>query len=104
MVFSQENPDVTHAKDQLALPAETGSSSASSAHKMAEDDLAGLPRLDYRIPEHWKKLSIITFLFVLESSLVPVVFYYGLTRGTSLRPGISKPSPLAPPSSFPLLP
>lgn len=51
-------------------------------------ELPGLPRLRYRILDYKVKLSIIVFLLVLESSLLPIALYYGLVLGTTLRPGI----------------
>ncbi|SPQ23452.1 c71a3e63-283b-494b-9501-4cc53e3bde22 [Thermothielavioides terrestris] len=51
-------------------------------------ELPGLPRLRYQILEYKAKLSLIVFLLVLESSLLPISLYYGLVLGTTLRRGI----------------
>lgn len=51
-------------------------------------ELPGLPRLRYRILDYKLKLSIVVFLLILESSLLPISLYYGLILGTTLRPGI----------------
>ncbi|KAL2130766.1 hypothetical protein VTI74DRAFT_5965 [Chaetomium olivicolor] len=66
------------------------SSSTSSAVTGPVDfsELPGLPRLRYRILDYKVKLSIVVFLLVLESSLLPISLYYGLILGTTLRSGI----------------
>jgi hypothetical protein len=51
-------------------------------------ELPGLPRLRYRILEYKRKLFIVVFFLVLESSLLPVALYYGLVLDTNLRHGI----------------
>ncbi|KAK4168135.1 hypothetical protein QBC43DRAFT_228581 [Cladorrhinum sp. PSN259] len=53
------------------------------------DEYPGLPRLDYRILEYKTKLIIVVSLLALESSILPIALYYGLSKGTSLRSGIT---------------
>lgn len=52
------------------------------------DVLPGLPRLDYNLWHYKTKLSIIVFLLVVESSLLPIALYYGLWFHTTLRLGL----------------
>lgn len=52
------------------------------------EEYPGLPRLNYRILDYKVKLSIVVFLLVLESALVPIILYYSLAFTTSLRMGI----------------
>lgn len=51
-------------------------------------ELPGLPRLNYNLWDYKLKLSIVTFLLVLESSLIPLALFYGLWFRTTLRHGI----------------
>lgn len=55
-----------------------------------EYKLAGLPRLDYNILHYKTKLFIVTGLLLFEGSIAPVILYYALSLGTSLREGISE--------------
>lgn len=50
--------------------------------------LPGLPRLDYNLWHYKTKLSIIVFLLVVESSLLPIALYFGLFFHTTLRLGL----------------
>ncbi|KAK0744396.1 hypothetical protein B0T21DRAFT_325064 [Apiosordaria backusii] len=52
------------------------------------EEYPGLPRLNYRILDYKLKLSIIVILLVIESSLLPIILYYGISASTSLRPGL----------------
>jgi len=52
------------------------------------EEYPGLPRLNYRILDYKVKLSIVVFLLVTESALLPIALYYGLTLHTTLRHGI----------------
>ncbi|VBB80400.1 Putative protein of unknown function [Podospora comata] len=52
------------------------------------EEYPGLPRLNYRILDYKLKLSIIVALLVIESSLLPIILYYGISASTSLRPGL----------------
>ncbi|KAK4244824.1 hypothetical protein C7999DRAFT_34806 [Corynascus novoguineensis] len=61
---------------------------ASAGDPVDFDELPGLPRLRYRILDYKAKLSVVVFLLVLESSLLPISLYYGLVLGTTLRHGI----------------
>ena len=72
-----------------------GSSTPGSSTQGEEprEEPAGLPRLNYNLLEHKWKLSIVTFLLVLESSLLPIALFYGLWFGTTLRHGIRKSPP-----------
>ncbi|KAJ9145064.1 hypothetical protein NKR23_g5488 [Pleurostoma richardsiae] len=62
------------------------SESASSIAQTPE--VPGLPRLNYNLRDHKTKLSIVSTLLIVESSLLPIALYYGLWFGTSLRHGI----------------
>ncbi|KAI0841187.1 hypothetical protein F5Y06DRAFT_293675 [Hypoxylon sp. FL0890] len=71
-------------------PEESGGSSASSAHagKDRVDELPGLPRLNYKLLDHKKKLFLVGGLLVLEGSILPIVLFYPLWFDTNLRHGI----------------
>lgn len=81
-------------KREEAVPAvsERADHSAGSSTQGAEprEEVPGLPRLNYNLLEHKWKLGIVTFLLVLESSLLPIALFYGLWFGTTLRHGIRK--------------
>lgn len=55
--------------------------------KGLRQELPGLPRLNYNLWHHRTKLSIVTTLLILESSLLPIALFYGL-RYTNLRIGL----------------
>lgn len=58
---------------------------------MQEDaEVTGLPQLNYNPHNNKWKLYSVVFLFVLESSLLPIALFYGLWYGTNLRHGIRK--------------
>jgi len=61
--------------------------SANAATPGTDEVLPGLPRLNYNLWHYKTKLLIITSLLVIESSLLPIALYYGLSQ-TSLRSGI----------------
>lgn len=64
------------------------STSAVVADTQSDEVLPGLPRLNYNLWHYKTKLSIITFLLVVESSLLPIALYYGLWFHTTLRLGL----------------
>ncbi|KAI1658353.1 hypothetical protein F4813DRAFT_356557 [Daldinia decipiens] len=74
----------------LSGPDEPPDSSASSAtaSKDQSEELPGLPRLNYQILEHKKKLFLVGGLLVLEGSILPIVLFYPLWYYTTLRHGI----------------
>lgn len=81
--------------EKANLPSLGDSSTASSTTCAAAAgpvadfaEYPGLPRLRYRILDYKLKLAIVVFLLVLESSLLPIALYYGLTFHTTLRHGI----------------
>ncbi|KAI1417027.1 hypothetical protein F5Y13DRAFT_153575 [Hypoxylon sp. FL1857] len=71
-------------------PEESGASSASSAtaRKQRSEELPGLPRLNYKLLDHKKKLFLVGGLLVLEGSILPIVLFYPLWFATTLRHGI----------------
>ncbi|KAK4466785.1 hypothetical protein QBC42DRAFT_165900 [Cladorrhinum samala] len=75
----------TNNKDNNTAPV-TDPESAAPVESFEE--YPGLPRLDYRILDYKVKLSIVVFLLVAESALIPISLYYGLTLHTTLRLGI----------------
>ena len=90
-------------RQEAAALSERADQSAGSSTQGQEprEEVPGLPRLNYNLLEHKWKLSIVTFLLVLESSLLPIALFYGLWFGTTIRHGIRKPWP--PPSVSPYL-
>ncbi|KAI2621191.1 hypothetical protein GGR54DRAFT_630280 [Hypoxylon sp. NC1633] len=74
----------------LSGPDESESSSASSATESREpmEELPGLPRLNYKLLDHKKKLFLVGGLLLLEGSILPIVLFYPLWFATSLRHGI----------------
>jgi hypothetical protein len=75
------------------------SESASSIAQTPE--VPGLPRLNYNLRDHKTKLSIVSTLLIVESSLLPIALYYGLWFGTSLRHGIREFPRTQPDRHFP---
>ncbi|KAI1386759.1 uncharacterized protein F4822DRAFT_325761 [Hypoxylon trugodes] len=71
-------------------PDESGCSSASSAiaNNDPSQELPGLPRLNYQLLDHKKKLFLVGGLLVLEGSILPLVLFYPLWYDTTLRHGI----------------
>jgi len=51
-------------------------------------DPADLPQLDYNLWDYKVKLCIISFLLILEMSILPIVLFYCLWFDTTLRHGI----------------
>lgn len=93
-------------KREAAATTEPGppASTDSSSHEMSSvpEDVPGLPRLNYNLLEHKWKLAMVTFLLVLESSILPIGLFYGLWFGTTLRHGIrTSASPRPQHSIFP---
>ena len=88
---------------ESAAVSERADHSAGSSTQGPEprEEVPGLPRLNYNLLEHKWKLGIVTFLLVLESSLLPIALFYGLWFGTTLRHGIRKSSlsPISIPAS-----
>lgn len=92
---TKENGEPKEPPPSTSDASTTATAFQSQSHSQAEvigpvdfAELPGLPRLRYRILDYKLKLSIIVFLLVLESSLLPISLYYGLILGTTLRPGI----------------
>ncbi|KAI0017384.1 hypothetical protein F4780DRAFT_608873 [Xylariomycetidae sp. FL0641] len=52
------------------------------------EETPGLPRLEYNILHHKKKLFFVTGALVFEGSLLPIVLFYPLSQKTDLRYGI----------------
>ncbi|KAI0814002.1 hypothetical protein GGR55DRAFT_633537 [Xylaria sp. FL0064] len=59
-----------------------------SGARDAFGSLPGLPRLEYRLMEHKKKLFIVSGLLIFEGSALPIVLFYPLWFATNLRHGI----------------
>lgn len=85
-------PDMTSA----------GSSTEDTTETSPREEVPGLPRLNYNLLDHKWKLSIVTFLLVLESSILPIALFYGLWFGTTLRHGIRTWRTQLPPHRTPL--
>ncbi|KAI0900075.1 hypothetical protein F4806DRAFT_277739 [Annulohypoxylon nitens] len=71
-------------------PEESGGESVSSATAVKDpsEELPGLPRLNYKLLDHKKKLFLVGGLLVLEGSILPIVLFYPLWFATDLRHGI----------------
>ncbi|KAI1450622.1 hypothetical protein F5Y02DRAFT_369451 [Annulohypoxylon stygium] len=71
-------------------PEESGGESVSSATMVKDpgEELPGLPRLNYKLLDHKKKLFLVGGLLVLEGSILPIVLFYPLWFATDLRHGI----------------
>ncbi|OTA99770.1 hypothetical protein M426DRAFT_324841 [Hypoxylon sp. CI-4A] len=67
-------------------PGSTASSTTPS--KDPSEELPGLPRLNYRLLDHKKKLFLVGGLLLLEGSILPLVLFYPLWFDTTLRHGI----------------
>lgn len=88
-------------------PDESGCSSSTSsapapASKDRSEELPGLPRLNYKLLDHKKKLFLVGGLLVLEGSILPLVLFYPLWYATTLRHGIRKYPVFRIPSSAPV--
>jgi len=88
---ANETVDTAPQFGNLPVPGPSVSSSGSSDLNMkgSDDELAGLPRLEYDVLHNKQKLFWVTFALALESSFAPVILYYGLSYGTDLRSGIT---------------
>jgi len=62
-------------------------------------EVHGLPRLNYNLWDHKTKLCIVSGLLILECSVLPIVLFYGLWYGTTLRHGICASFPAQNPCS-----
>ncbi|KAI1086374.1 hypothetical protein F5B19DRAFT_498420 [Rostrohypoxylon terebratum] len=71
-------------------PEESGGDSVASATMVKDpgEELPGLPRLNYKLLDHKKKLFLVGGLLVLEGSILPIVLFYPLWFATNLRHGI----------------
>ncbi|KAM7212934.1 hypothetical protein V8F06_011689 [Rhypophila decipiens] len=83
-------PASTTTEPVSAIPPGHGNdtTSTSDTTNSKPSSLPGLPRLNYNLWDYKIKLSIVTFLLVLESSLIPLALFYGLWFRTTLRHGI----------------
>ncbi|KAI1776619.1 hypothetical protein F4818DRAFT_411239 [Hypoxylon cercidicola] len=66
----------------------SSSTSSAPASKDRSEELPGLPRLNYKLLDHKKKLFLVGGLLVLEGSILPIVLFYPLWYATTLRHGI----------------
>ncbi|KAI1379628.1 hypothetical protein F4677DRAFT_409813 [Hypoxylon crocopeplum] len=73
-----------------SVPDESEGSTASSTteSKGPSEELPGLPRLNYKLLDHKKKLFLVGGLLLLEGSVLPIVLFYPLWFATTLRHGI----------------
>ncbi|KAI1073960.1 hypothetical protein F5B20DRAFT_475491 [Whalleya microplaca] len=69
---------------------ESTTSSVSSAipNKNPNEELPGLPRLNYNLWDHKLKLFLVGGLLLLEGSILPIILFYPLWFATDLRHGI----------------
>ncbi|KAI1097299.1 hypothetical protein F4804DRAFT_181432 [Jackrogersella minutella] len=87
--------DLEHGRATLGPPPapfgldESGESVSSAiAVKDPSEELPGLPRLNYRLLDHKKKLFLVGGLLLFEGSILPIVLFYPLWFDTDLRHGI----------------
>ncbi|KPM42773.1 hypothetical protein AK830_g3783 [Neonectria ditissima] len=63
-------------------------SSLSTPGKEPPDDVAaGPPALPYNLREHKLTISLFWFLILTECTLIPIIFYFTISKLTDLRPG-----------------
>jgi len=62
---------------------------SGSPHGRYDDEVPGLPRLNYNLWDYKTKLIIVVTLLVIESALLPIALFYGLWFHTTLRHGIT---------------
>ncbi|KAI8965562.1 hypothetical protein F5Y11DRAFT_312707 [Daldinia sp. FL1419] len=79
--------DLENGNVDLDPPPHSSASSATPS-KDPSEELPGLPRLNYKLLEHKKKLFLVGGLLVLEGSILPIVLFYPLWYDTTLRHGI----------------
>ncbi|ETI22821.1 hypothetical protein G647_06897 [Cladophialophora carrionii CBS 160.54] len=60
----------------------------SLTHRDARERLDGPPALPFNMRDHKLSVSIFTLLVIAECTIVPLVLYYGLKYGTTMRSGI----------------
>jgi hypothetical protein len=77
--------DVPPQNEQTELPQEdiNGASSTSTSSSQP----AELPLLPYNLREHKRSIVLYWFAIFAESFLLPISLYYGLSKGTDMRPG-----------------
>ncbi|KAI8623461.1 hypothetical protein F5Y19DRAFT_372296 [Xylariaceae sp. FL1651] len=89
--MAESSHDSDHSVDCPEAP-EYGNALSSARRRSMQkgpyDDLPGLPRLEYRLMEHKKKLFLISGLLIFEGSLLPILLFYPLWYATELRHGI----------------
>ncbi|RYP64497.1 hypothetical protein DL769_006635 [Monosporascus sp. CRB-8-3] len=85
---SEKLKDLEAVEDSQAVGPSCQQPTAPVIHGKPKYKLTGLPRLDYNIMHYKMKLFIVTGLLLFEGSIAPVLLYYALTYGTSLREGI----------------
>ncbi|KAI0204827.1 hypothetical protein F4808DRAFT_311901 [Astrocystis sublimbata] len=82
--------DSENTADCAGAP-EYGDALHTARRSMAHDRygvLPGLPRLEYNLMDHWKKLFLVGGLLILEGSALPIILFYPLWYKTNLRHGI----------------
>lgn len=86
---SNEPPPEKPSSPSLGNSSTALSTTCAATEPVVEfEEYPGLPRLRYRILDYKVKLAVVVFLLVLESALLPIALYYGLTIHTTLRHGI----------------
>ncbi|KAI0549338.1 hypothetical protein F4679DRAFT_547587 [Xylaria curta] len=90
--MTESNYDSENATECATSP-EYGDALTTARRSMTEHrygNLPGLPRLEYNLMDHKKKLFIVSGLLIFEGSVLPLVLFYPLWFATSLRHGIRK--------------
>ncbi|KAI0866639.1 hypothetical protein F4860DRAFT_146674 [Xylaria cubensis] len=88
--MTDSNYDSENAAECVTSP-EYGDALTTARRSMTEHrfgNLPGLPRLEYNLMDHKKKLFIVSGLLVFEGSVLPLVLFYPLWFATNLRHGI----------------
>ncbi|RWA05783.1 hypothetical protein EKO27_g9323 [Xylaria grammica] len=89
--MAEINHDSESAAECVDAPEYGSAVSSARRMSMGTDEyghLPGLPRLEYRLMEHKRKLFVVSGLLIFEGSLLPLILFYPLWYATSLRHGI----------------
>ncbi|KAH8885464.1 hypothetical protein GQ53DRAFT_845477 [Thozetella sp. PMI_491] len=85
---SVENDEKREREEEEAEPRRSEFFDVLSARPTDLSDPADLPRLNYNLWDYKTKLFLVSFLLVLEMSILPIVLFYTLWFDTTLRHGI----------------
>jgi hypothetical protein len=75
------------SKEQPADPSEPPVSQQPTAVASPDVNDDGLPRLPYNLRDHKVTIAAFWFLIFAECTLIPIIFYFCISRLTDLRPG-----------------